>query len=265
MPDRASRAKGPALRGGGSGAGEGAPIDIYGGAAFDPTANVIALVESQAAAARDLRKSDNKFYDAQIHHLREIGKLRAEHAETLRTSDLDRLASTRQVDVLAGNASAAALATAVQTLANTSDRNAETLRNTLTATAATMAKQTADQAAVLSTQTDNLVKDINARIAELQKAQYQGVGKSSVADPIYEQLASQVKFLVENANQGQGKQAVTDPILAEMRADQKLLIAAMTSGTGEKSGKLSQQQFLFAIFAALIGLITLYLMLRGKV
>jgi hypothetical protein len=145
---------------------------------IDPTKNVIALVEANAKAAAALRRADTKFNDAKARHLKEIGKLRAAHAETLRVSDLDRLDKTRQVDVLAGTASAAALATAVQTLANTSDRNAETLRNLVNATAATMAKQTSDQAQLLSAQTDNLVKDINSRIAELQKSSYQGAGKS---------------------------------------------------------------------------------------
>jgi hypothetical protein len=123
----------------------------------------------------------------------------------LRVSDLDRLAKTREVDVLAGAASAAALATAVQTLATTSDRNAETLRALVNATAATMAKQTADQAQVLSTQTDSLVKDLNARIAELQKSSYQGVGRSSLADPAMEKLTALVELLSKQQVLGTGK------------------------------------------------------------
>jgi hypothetical protein len=158
------------------------------GKSIDPTANVIALVEANAKAAEQLRVADAKFYDAEIAHLKEVGVLRAAHAETMRLGDLDRLAATRQVDVLAASAAAAALATAVQTLGTTSDRNAETLRSTLTATAATMAKQTTDQAAVLSSQTDSLVKDINARIAELQKVSYQGGGKSEGMDSLWKIL-----------------------------------------------------------------------------
>lgn len=184
----------------------GLAIDRTGWPAFDPSANVKALVESNKASADLLRQADTKYNDAMHRHLREIGELRAKNAEiqrvgdlksadTLRVGDLDRLDKTRQVDVMAATASAQQLATAVQTLANTSDRNAETLRNLVNATAATMAKQTADQAQVLSTQTDNLVKGINDRIAELQKAQYQGVGRSSVSDPAMEALIVEVKKL----------------------------------------------------------------------
>lgn len=178
-----------------SGSGVGTPIDIYGSAAFDPTQNVIALVEALAKSTADLRAADRKYADSEHVHLKEIGTIRAAHAETLRISDLDRLDKTRQVDVLAASASASALATAVQTLANTSDRNAETLRNLVNATAQTMAKQTTDQAQVLSTQTDNLVKDINARIAELQKSQYQVAGKTSATDPLQAEMIAELKAM----------------------------------------------------------------------
>lgn len=172
---------------------------------IDPTTNVIALVEANAKAAAALREADIKFSDATATHIREINMLRAVHAETLRTSDLDRLDKTRQVDVLAASASAAALATAVQTLASTADRNADALRNLVNATAATMAKQTSDQAATLSAATDSLVKDINARIAELQKSSYTGAGKQQVADPQMAQLIVSVDKLLSAGSVISGK------------------------------------------------------------
>jgi hypothetical protein len=180
-------------------------VDVFGGRAIDPTENVIALVQALEKMVSALREADIKFNDSQHAHLKEISGLRAVNAETLRISDLDRLGKTREVDVLAGAASAAALATAVQTLATTSDRNAETLRSLVTATAQTMAKQTADQAAVLSAQTDSLVKDINARIAELQKSSYQGVGKSSVADPMMADFITEMRMLVTRQAHSGGK------------------------------------------------------------
>jgi len=188
----------------------GVPVDAYGGGTIDPTANVIALVKAEASAAKALRKADTKFNDAVARHIQEMANLRAANAETLRVSDLDRLDKTRQVDVLAATASAASLATAVQTLANTSDRNAETLRNLVNATAQTMAKQTSDQAQVLSAQTDSLVKGINAQIAELQKAQYQGVGKSSVVDPLQAETVAEMKAIrVALAGSGGQSQGAT--------------------------------------------------------
>lgn len=185
----------------------GLGVDVFGGPVVDPTANVRELVFEQARRQDDLRLASQELSEVRARHLKEIADLRAMHAETLRTSDLDRLDKTRQVDVLAGTASAAALATAVQTLANTSDRNADTLRNLVSSTAQTMAKQTSDLAATLSAQTDSLVKDINARIAELQKSSYQGVGKSSVSDPMMERVALMVEGLARSQAAGAGKSA----------------------------------------------------------
>jgi hypothetical protein len=201
----------------------------------DPTANVIALVQSNAAAAAGLRDADIKFNDATAAHIKEIGSLRAAHQETLRTSDLDRLDKTRQVDVLAASASAAALATAVQTLASTADRNADALRNLVNATAATMAKQTSDQAATLSAATDSLVKDINARIAELQKSSYQGVGKSSVADPMMAELIAEMRTLVKGRDVNTGKSE-------GMSDSAKLLIGALAVMTALLSAYTFTQQ-----------------------
>ena len=127
---------------------------------IDPTANVIALVEANAKAAEMLRGADIKFNDGEIAHVKEVAALRAVNAETMRLGDLERLAATRQVDVLAASATAAALATAVQTLS----------------------KQTSDLAVTLASQTDSKLRDVDSRIGELQKASYQGGGKSEGMD-----------------------------------------------------------------------------------
>lgn len=133
---------------------------------IDPTANVIALVEANAKANASLREADIKFNDAEARHLRETAVLRASNAETTRIGDLDRLASTRQVDVLAASATAAALATAVQTLS----------------------KQTSDLAVTLASQTDSKLRDVDGRIADLQKSSYQGGGKSEGMDSLWKLL-----------------------------------------------------------------------------
>jgi hypothetical protein len=151
----------------------------------DPTENVLKLVEEAVKRADDLRKADLKYNDSQHEHLKEISELRAVHAETLRISDLDRLDKTRQVDVSAGLASAAGLVTAVQTLA----------------------KQTSDLAVTLAAQTDSKLKDVDLRIADLQKAMYQSSGKSSVTDPALAELINEVKKLgtVTTSSAGQSR------------------------------------------------------------
>lgn len=193
-------------------------VDANGIRVRDPSENVNALALSIVEAQKDLRDADIRFNAIQndnvkeigvirATHQKEIGDLRAAHAEQLRISDLTMLEKTRSVDVLAGAQSAAQLATAVQTLASISSRDAETLRTQLTATAQAMAKQTADAAAATAAQTDSLMKDVNNRIAELQKSSYQGAGKQSVSDPQMEKLTEVVAMLAKTQATGTGEKS----------------------------------------------------------
>jgi hypothetical protein len=186
----------------------------------DPSTNVKALTGADAKRQDDLRKAERRFLNARLMQIEKMAVLRAKNAEVLRTSDLDRLDKTRQVDVLAASASAATLATAVQTLASTADRNADALRNLVNATAATMAKQTSDQAATLSAATDSLVKDINSRIAELQKSSYQGGGKSEGMDSLWKVLVVGAGLLLAFLTY-QSRAAAPDPTLAAMLSELK--------------------------------------------
>ena len=183
---------------------------------FDPTNNVIGLVESVDHRHNDLRKADNRYYDLAVSehrrnddsghaHLKEMAELRATYAKDIRSSDLNAAEKTRQVDVLAGAASAAALATAVSALQATSDRNAETLRNQLNATAATMAKQTADAAAATQLQTDNMFRRTDERVAVLERGAATGAGRQSVSDPQTERLMQQMEIFVAAQAKGSGK------------------------------------------------------------
>lgn len=225
---------------------------------IDPTHNVIALVEANAKSFSQLREADVKFNDAQHYHLKEIGQLRAEHASTLRTSDLDRQEKTRQVDVMAAAASAAQLATAVSTLATTADRNAETLRNQLNSDRAALAKLVADTAQALSTQNDSLMKDVNNRIAELQKSSYQGVGKSMVTDPMMAEFIQEMKAMASGALERRGRDTATDPAIIAMSAEVKALTLALANSGGKQQGATDSRQLLTWLLGVALALISLY-------
>ncbi|MEO8101938.1 MAG: hypothetical protein ABI790_05395 [Betaproteobacteria bacterium] len=188
-----------------SGSSAGPAIDRTGMPVIDPTLNVMALVQAAVKAQEDLRQADLKFNDAQFRHHTEMALLRATFGKDIRASDLNAAEKTRQVDVLAGTASAAALATAVSALQATSDRNAETLRNQLNATAATMAKQTADAAAATQLQTDNLFRRTDERVAALERGAATGAGRQSVADPQTERLMTQMEMFMAAQAKGTGK------------------------------------------------------------
>lgn len=193
------------------------PRDANG--AIDPTENVKSLMAASLESLEQLRVADNRYAEASItwlkeantashRHIQEMADLRAVYSKEIRASDLNAAEKTRQVDVLAGAASAAALATAVSALQATSDRNAETLRNQLNSTAATMAKQTADAAAATQLQTDNLFRRTDERVAALERG----------------------------AATGAGRQSATDPQMIEFMADMKRMLATQATGSGKSEG-----------------------------
>lgn len=244
-------------------------LDANGAPWVDPTPNVIALVEANAKSAAMLREADIKFNDSQAAHLKEIGALRAENAQILRTSDLATSEKTRQVDVLAAAASAATLATAVQTLATNTDRNAETIRNQLNADRAALAKLVSDTAVNVSTQNDSLFKVVNSQIAELQKSSYQGVGKSSVADPMISEAILEMKKMASGIYERRGRDEVADPALTATLAQIATAIAAQSTAladlktsrseaSGATRGGLEQRQLVSWLLAAALALMGIY-------
>lgn len=179
--------------------------DSATGTVLDPTRNVIALTEAAIQRQDDLRAAFEVRVETQLAHLKEMAELRADHSKQMRESEADRLDKVRQVDVLAGTTATSSAERAIQALAAVTASNAETLRNALTTTAALIAKQGADAAAALATSTDSMMKDINTRIADLQKASYLGVGKAAVTDPQMAELVTQIRSLVETRATSTGK------------------------------------------------------------
>jgi hypothetical protein len=85
------------------------------GEPIDPTANVIALVQAKSESDEALRNADIKYNDAVTAHLKEIGALRAKHAEETRAYDSDRYDKIRSVDMANAAATASQILQAVQT------------------------------------------------------------------------------------------------------------------------------------------------------
>lgn len=175
-------------------AGVGLGIDKAGNPVVDPTENVIALTEAANKRQDDLRGAQDKYVEARIKHVEQIGQIRAKHSKEMRKLESDRLNAIRQVDVTAVKTEADRALQAIQALAATTAINAETLRTALTNTAATIAKQTSDT-----------VGQLIERIAALEKSSYEGVGKSRVADPQLAQFMIDMKGLVSSQRRGEGK------------------------------------------------------------
>jgi hypothetical protein len=172
---------------------------------IDPTANVMALVAAMAKSQSDLRDADVKYYDAMIQNIARTAALRAEHSREIRVSEAERLSKVREVDVQAGNQQAASLATAVQALAATTDRNAETLRTAVANSASALAKQVSDAAAATATQTLAANTAMEKRISDLEKTQNLGAGRQSVSDPQMEKFMERLERISGNQSVSTGK------------------------------------------------------------
>lgn len=172
----------------------GLAVDRSGGPVIDPTANVISLNEAAQKRQDDLREAHQRFVDAELKHVREIGGLRAEHAKEIRQLETERLNSIRAVDVAGGEREAKRALDAVQALAATSATNTETLRNAVTSSATAIAKQTAETFA-----------EVSARLAALERSSYEGKGKEAVTDPALAQLVLKLENLASRDDRRGGR------------------------------------------------------------
>ena len=160
----------------------------------DPTANVIALVESNARAADALRQADIKFTDAQHAHLKEMTELRATHADALNIAETKRIDAIRAVDVGAVATAADRAGQQATVLANQVVTSAETLR-TLVASTATAMAQAAQQ----------FQSQVTERLALLERSQYKGEGRSGIADPQMTEFAADIKAVLKAQQTGGGE------------------------------------------------------------
>ena len=169
-------------------------MDANGRPIVDPTDNVVAVVEANAKSAEALRVADNKYMESQIAHVKEIGDLRAKGAEALTLAESKRIDAIRAVDVGAVATAAERTAQQAVVLANQVGTSAETLRTLVASTAASMAQAAAQFSA-----------QVTERLALLERSQYKGEGRSGIADPQMERLATLVEKLVTAQASGVGK------------------------------------------------------------
>lgn len=123
----------------------GVGVDSKGGAVIDPTENVIALTKAEAKRQDDLREANNTFLRSQVDWLEKLIDVREKYSNLLAEKESARLDAIRQVDVLAVTTAADRALAATQTLA---------------------------------TSTKATVDGINERVAAVEKASYEGAGKS---------------------------------------------------------------------------------------
>lgn len=176
----------------------GIAIDAGGGPVIDPTQNVLDLVDAAVTRLDDLRVAENRRIDevlaAGMRRTDDMAELRAHYEGLLSAAEAKRIDAIRAVDVNAVAVASERASAAASVLASQVVASADALRALVASTAATMAQQQAQ-----------LTTQFNERIAQLEKASYEGKGRSAYADPMFSELITEVKKLGATQSQTTGK------------------------------------------------------------
>lgn len=165
----------------------------------DPTANVKDMLWGATTRIDDLREAETRRVNevmlaesrrvddsikAERHRVNEQMSLRAEYGRLLETAEAKRIDAIRAVDVAAvaiANERATAQAAMLATQLVQSDQTSRAL--------------VATTAAAMATQLAQITTQLTDRLASLEKAQYEGVGKGRIIDPLMDDLLAEVKLL----------------------------------------------------------------------
>ena len=152
----------------------------------DPTYNVRMLMASENNALKELAM-------AKIDHLEETQKLHVSYQEKL------TIAEAKRIDAIL--AAGVADAEANRERANS---DARLLAAQVTSTAETMRALVASTANAMAIQFQQVTTSIIDRLAALEKARYEDVGKARVLDPQLTEFLKKVDVLVSNQDIGKG-------------------------------------------------------------
>lgn len=169
-------------------------MDRSGGPTIDPTRNVLDLVFAGNGRQDDLRAANGQFFASEVLHVKELAALRAQYQQQLAEAEAKRIDAIRAVDVNAVAVASERQAAAANVLANQVAQSADALRTLVSTTATATAEQQRQQ---MTTVTD--------RLTALERSQYEGRGRSLMADPAMAELAAAVKELSVARAAGTGK------------------------------------------------------------
>lgn len=212
------------MSGGGpvSSAGQaGQAVDAAGKPAFDPSKNVLDLVEAAVLRLDDLRAAETRRQDdmrAQSEkHTAEMARLNSDYQEKLRDAEAKRIDAIRAVDVNAVAVASGRAADQATVLANQVQVSADALRSLVATTQSALAAQHAASTA-----------EITKRLTELERAKYEGAGRSTVADPMLTELVAEMKSLRESRASITGNTAGKSATWAAVATLVGLLLALAT-------------------------------------
>lgn len=176
----------------------GAPVDASGGPAYDPTPNVLALVDAAVKRLDDLRAAEMRrmddLHNAEFRRIDQISSIRSYYSELLAVAEAKRIDAIRAVDV-----------NAVAVAAERSTQQANVLANQVAASADALRSLVASTATANSQAQATLTQQLNDRIATLEKSSYEGKGRQSFADPALAELVVEMRRVASAQTQSTGK------------------------------------------------------------
>jgi len=154
---------------------------------IDPTANVILLVEAAVKRLDDLRAAEMVRVDERL-------KIHTDYTHQLAEAEAKRIDAIRSVDVNAVSVASERATQQAAVLANQVAASADALRALVATTATTMAEQSRQ-----------LSSQLTDRLTQLERAQYEGKGRSGLSAPLLMLIAAMaggiVTFLIQRAFQ----------------------------------------------------------------
>ncbi len=164
------------MRRGGTTAGRGPAVDAQGAPVFDPTENVLALVDVEKAHGAELRRADKEAHTLVIAAIEKGFDYRL--ADERRFQDTMRAAEIKRTDDLAAQATRfmdkidAILTSQVKQTSDLVSTNLDKFTSSLSG-----------QIAATGTQIGERVNIISDRVGRLEEQQWTGLGRTSVRDP----------------------------------------------------------------------------------
>lgn len=212
-----------------AGQSQGPSTDRRNDPVVDPTANVLLILDAAVRRQDDLRESESN-------HIRELMRLTSSYEDKLATAEANRINAIRAVDVAAVGVAADRAAQQAGVLANQVSTSAETLRTLVASTSTALAEQLTQ-----------IITPITARIAVLERAQYEGAGKAGVIDPQVSQLVSEVRATREAVALGTGTRQGGRDQVVEGRDQTRLVLAIIAGFVGFLGFLMGVAGFAYAV------------------
>jgi hypothetical protein len=182
-----------------------APVNKNGAnSSTDPTYNVRMLMDAENSALRELAMSE-------IRHVEEMQKLHVKYQEQLTVAESKRIDAILKANTDAQATDRERATAQAQVLATQVATSAETLRSLV----ATTAQATA-------TQYQQSHNQIAERVTQLEKARYEGVGRSTIEDPLLSAQTNKMEAMLTSMSESKGKAGLSAPLL--------MMIAGLVGG-----------------------------------